>query len=232
MNIEQILDYQNLDRELFKLEKQLRENKNKETASQMHETMKNAQAKSVKLEEKAGQLLSEIEKVKKQYQIQDDKMKEFLTKDLSKLSVEELNKMNSLREKLSQNLSILEKNLSQLAETMNAVLSDFNKTIKDFNTSKETYLASKESYDNDVKAAEGQKQELASQLAKLEKNIDKDIMEKYKRIRSQNVFPVVVGLNNNSCGGCHVELSYANISALDNEGMLVCEHCHRIIYKK
>ena len=96
MEISKILEYQTLDSELFKIEKQLRENKNKQQANQMHENMKNAQLKSVKLEEKAGSLLNEIEKVKKQFKIQEDKMNEFMEKDLTKLSKEELEKLQDI----------------------------------------------------------------------------------------------------------------------------------------
>lgn len=232
MKVDKILEYQNLDGELFKIEKNIKENKNKQIANQMHENMKNAQARSLKLEEKASSILNEIEKVKKQYKVQEDKMNEFLAKDLTKLTKEELEKYNVLKDKLGQNLSILEKNLTSLAETVNAVLADFNKTIKNFNTSKEQYLKSKESYDNDIKAVELDKQELINKLKQLEKGIDNKIMESYMKIRKENIFPVVVPLKGNSCGGCHVELPYATISVLDSESVLSCEHCHRLIYKQ
>ena len=114
MNLEKILAYQNLDSQLYKIEKQVRDSKSKQTASQMHENMKNAQERSFKLEEKAGSILAEIEKVKQQYKIQESKMQEFLEKDISVLTKQELEKYGVLKDKLSQNLSILDKNLSSL----------------------------------------------------------------------------------------------------------------------
>ncbi len=231
MEITKILEYQTLDSELFKIEKQLRENKNKQQANQMHENMKNAQLKSIKLEDKAGSLLAEIDKVKKQFKIQEDKMNEFMSKDLTKLSKEELDKLSILKDKLSQNLNILDKNLTSLAESVNAVLSDFNKTIKVFNSSKEQFAKCKAEYDNDVKKVEGVKNEISNKLKALAKNIDNKIMEAYLKRRKENIFPVVVPLKGNLCGGCHMELPYATISMLDSEGILTCEHCRRIIYK-
>ena len=231
MEITKILEYQTLDSELFKIEKQLRENKNKQQANQMPENMKNAQLKSIKLEDKAGSLLAEIDKVKKQFKIQEDKMNEFMSKDLTKLSKEELDKLSILKDKLSQNLNILDKNLTSLAESVNAVLSDFNKTIKVFNSSKEQFAKCKAEYDNDVKKVEGVKNEISNKLKALAKNIDNKIMEAYLKRRKENIFPVVVPLKGNLCGGCHMELPYATISMLDSEGILTCEHCRRIIYK-
>lgn len=78
---------------------------------------------------------------------------------------------------------------------------------------------------------EQEKVEIEKKLKSLEKNIDGKLLEAYKKRRGENIFPIVVALNGNSCGGCHVELPFANIVKLDSEGILICEHCRRIIYK-
>ncbi len=231
MDLSNILEYQKLDSQLVKIERQIKDNTNKKNANKMHENMREAQSRSLKLEEKAGSILSEIEKIKKQFKIQQEKMEEFASKDLEKMTTEELNKLSVLKDKLAQNLSILERNLSSLAETVNAVLSDFNKTIKTFNNSKEQYNKSKTDYENDIKSVEDSKKEIEDKLKNLSKGIDNKIMDAYQKRRKENIFPVVVPLVNNSCGGCHIELPYANISKLEDEGILTCEHCHRLIYK-
>lgn len=231
MKVEKILEYQNLDREMFNIEKQLKENENKKKASELWENMKGAQARSYKLEEKASSILTELEKVKKQYQVQEDKMKEFLAKSPDSLSKEEVNKISQLKDRLSQNIQILEKNLASLAESMNAVLSEFNKAIKLINSSKEDYSKYKQAYDEDLKKVDKEKAKVAEKLNSIAKDIDSKIMEAYTKRRKENVFPVVVPLKGNSCGGCHVELPFANITKLNEEGILSCEHCRRIIYK-
>ena len=232
MDFKSILNYQQLDSELFKIEKQLRDNTNKKNANIMRENMKNAQTRSLQLEEKAGSILNDIEKVKNQFKLQKDKIDQLLAKNINELDKEEIEKLSSLKEKLSQNLNILEKNLSNLAENMNLVLSDFNKTIKIFNNAKEQYAKFKNNYDNDVKSVETRQEELKKELKTISKKIDPKLIEAYEKRRKENIFPVFVELKGNSCGGCHMELPYANISKLDNEGILTCEHCHRIIYKQ
>ena len=237
MKVENILEYQKLDTELFKLEKELKENSNRKKAEQMAESIKNAQARSVKLEEKAGVILSEIEKVKKQYQTQQDKLNEFFSKDLESMGKDELDKLRILKDKLAQNLQILEKNLTSLAENMNAVLADFNKTIKNFNSAKEEYAKCKSAYENDVKALDGKKGEITGRLKGLAQNVDSSIMEMYNKKRKENVFPVLVPLMEMSkgsffCGGCHTQLPFASLTKLDEQGIATCDHCRRIIYKK
>lgn len=231
MNIAQLLDYQKLDRELFNIEKRLKDSKNKALASEMYDNMKTAQEKSHKLEEKAGNILVEIEKIKNQYKIQEDKIGELTDKNIDGLSKEEIEKFSAIKDKLSQNLIILEKKLTALAENVNAILSEFNKTIKIFNSSKEQYSLSKSAFDKEAEGVEQEKKQIMQKLAIQAKNIDAKLMESYTKRRSENIFPVVVPLNGNCCGGCHMELPYANISKLESDGILTCEHCHRLIYK-
>lgn len=232
MKVEKMLEYQSLDSEMYKIERQIKENKNKIVADKMQESIKNAQSRSVVLEDKAGKLLSEIDKVKKQLKMQDDKMQEFLQKDLSKMSKAEVEHLTLLKNKLAQNLQILEKNLATLAENVNAVLSDFNNTIKTYNMAKEELAKSKSAYDNDLKAIESKKTELEGRLKQLAKDCDNRLLEAYLKKRRENVFPVLVPIAGNSCGGCRVEMPYISILKLDEEGVLVCEHCHRINYKQ
>lgn len=231
MDITKILEYQKLDSELFKLEKALRDNSNKKTASEMSNNAKVAQQHSVGLEKKAGELLAEVDTIRKQFQIQTGKMAQVMAKNVEAMSKEEVELMLSLKDKLSQNLNILDKNLTKLAENVNAVLADFNKTIKTYNIAKEKFTQSKAAYDKDVEAVEPKKIELEKGLFKLEKGIDADLMEKYKKRRSDNLFPVLVPLKGGrSCGGCHMELPAAEVAKLRTNGILSCEHCRRIIY--
>lgn len=232
MEINKILEYQTLDSELFKLEKSLRENADKKTASQMQNNAKIAQERSYKLDEKAKELQKEYYNAKNQYAIQKKKMDEIFAKDMDKLSNEEIDKLIKLQEKLSQNLSILERSFAKLAENMNALLSDFNKTKNAFQMAKEQFALSKQKFDKAQNDAMPKKQELAKKLSALEKGIDNKIIEAYKKRRAENIFPVVVSLAGNCCGGCRMELSVANLSKLKEEGILTCEHCHRIIYLK
>ena len=230
MDIKKVLEYQKRDSELFKLEKQLRESENRKSASQMQEKAKQAQERSTQLEQKAGALLKEIETVRGQYSIQEKKMNEVFAKDIEKMRKEEVEAMLTLKDKLAQNLNILDKNLTKLAENVNAVLAEFNKTVKLYNMAKEKYTETKTAYDKEVSQLEPKKQELALKLSSMAKTVDAKLMEQYAKRRKDNIFPVLVPLQEQSCGGCHVELPISMISKLKEEGVLSCEHCHRIIY--
>lgn len=230
MDIQKILEYQKVDSELFKIEKSLRENANKKLATDMSASAKQAQLASFNLENKAAALLKEIDIIKNQFNLQNDKMKEVLSKNVDNLSKEEVDSLLVLKDKLSQNLNILDKNLTKLAENVNSVLAEFNKTIKNYNLAKDKYAQSKAAYDKDIEAVEPVRKQLVSKLASLEKGIDAKTMESYKKRRQDNRFPVYVPLQGNNCGYCHMELPTAEIINLKNSGIHSCEHCRRIIY--
>ena len=232
MDIDKILEYQKLDSELFKLEKSIRDNADKKTASQMQNNAKVAQERSYKLNDMAKALEKEYNNIKSQFDIQKKKMDEIFAKDVDSLSAEEVEKLKVLKDKLSANLSTLERNFARIAESMNNLLSDFNKTRKAFQMAKEQYADAKAKFDKTQSELAPHKAELEKKLSSLEKGIDRDIVESYKKRRVENIFPVVVPLAGNCCGGCRTELSLANLSTLKERGVLTCEHCHRIIYVK
>ena len=232
MDINKILEYQTLDSELFKIEKSLREDINKKTATQMQNNAKLAQERSYKLNDMAKNLEKEYENLKSQFDIQKNKMNEIFNKDVDSLSLEDVDKLNKLKDKLSANLTTLERNFSKIAENMNNLLADFNKTRKAFQMANEEYSKAKANFDKTQNELNPKKAEIEKKLASLEKGIDKDIIEAYKKRRVENIFPVVVALAGNCCGGCRTELSLANISTLKEKGVLTCEHCHRIVYLK
>ncbi len=232
MDLNKILEYQSLDAKLFAIEKKLRDNQDKKVASQMSASAKDAQMRSVALEKQAGDLAREIETIKGQVESQNAKLDQMKAKNVDTLTKEEIDNYAVIKDKLASNLNILDKNLTKLAERVNAVLADFNKTIKVYNMAKEKFTQSKAAYDNAAKAVEPEKVELEKKLATLSKSVDSAIMQKYAKRRSDNIFPVLVPLDGRSCGGCRMELPAAEISKLEREGLLTCEHCHRLIYKK
>lgn len=231
MDITKILEYQKVDSGLFNLERQLRQNANKKTADEMAASARQAQNRTAELENKASALLKDIETIKKQFEAQESKLNEITSKNLDKLTKAEIDGYLALKDKLAQNLNILDRNLTKLAENVSATLTDFNKTAKVFNAARDKMMTSKQAYEADLAKIEPEKVRLEGELKQLEKGIDGQLLEKYKKRRADNLFPILVPLlNGNSCGGCHMELSFAQVSKIKQEGLLSCEHCRRLIY--
>lgn len=233
MNIENILKYQKLDEELFKVEQKLYNSNYRKKAAELSAIAKKAQTRSTELETEAEKLISEIDDIKAKYNINKTKTDELLATDVESLSMEELDKLSVLKAKVAQNLNILEKMLQKSAENVNRILLEFNKAKKAFDEARVQYAECKQKIDQETKTLEPEKERLQKELSSLEKDVDPELMAEYKKKRNDNIFPVIVPLEgNNFCGRCRMELPKVAISRIKDKGVIVCEHCKRFIYQK
>lgn len=233
MNIENLLKYQKLDEELFRIEQKISNSQYRKKANELTAVAKKTQAKSAELEAEAERLIAEIADIKEKYNINKSKSDEMLKTNVDGLSFEEIDKINSLKQKVVSNLNILEKMLQKSAESINRILAEFNKTKKLFDEAKSQYAICKQKIDEETKFYEPEKEKLKKQLLVLEKDVSPEIMAEYKKKRNDNIFPVIVPLEgNNFCGRCRMELPKVALSRIKDSGVIVCEHCKRFIYQK
>lgn len=233
MNIENILKYQKVDEELYKVEQKLYNSNYRKKANELTAIAKKSQTRSAELEAEAEKLIAEIDDIKAKYNLNKSKSDEMLSADVENLTMEELEKLNALKGKIASNLNILEKMLQKSAESVNRILSEFNKTKKTFDEARSQYAICKQKIDEETKTLEPEKVRLQKQLQTMEKDVDSEIMAEYKKKRNDNIFPVIVPLEgNNFCGRCRMELPKVSISRIKEKGVIVCEHCKRFIYQK
>jgi len=128
----------------------------------------------------------------------------------------------------------------QLAELENRMLShnqEVKKVVADYKTYRKKILDAKEAKEN-LKSQSNEKveksgpnlEELKTKMQKLEKDIEPSKLAKYKAMKQDGIFPVLVPLVDKRCGGCRVELSSATLDKLKNGGVYECEQCRRLIY--
>lgn len=230
MDLKNILAYQAEDKKLFDLENELSNDSNKQKCVQLNQTAKASQLKSSQLEEQASLILKEMNDLNKTLEASQKKGEQILALNLEKLSKEELDENLVMKDKVAQNLTVLDKRLTKLAENINAILAEFNRTIKSYNVAKEEYQKFKTAYDKKAAELEPKIAELKKQLEGIKKTVEPKLMQTYLAKRNDRIFPVLVKLEGNTCGRCRMELSASAINKLKQEGTLVCEHCRRIIY--
>lgn len=233
MELTNLLKYQELDSELFKVEQKLVASPYRKKANELAGLAKKAQTKSTELENVATSILQDIDDIKDKYAQNKKSMDSILSKNIDDMTLEELEKFMSLKGKLISNLNVLEKMLQKNAESINSVLAEFNKTKKMYEDARNQFNACKEKLDLESKELAPEKERLLKELAKLEKTVDAGIMAEYKKRRNDNIFPVIVPLEGkNFCGRCRMELPMAAISKMRDTGVITCEHCKRLVYKK
>ncbi len=233
MNIEGILKYQKLDGELYKVEQKISNSPYKKKANELSAVAKKSQSKSTELEAEAEKLLAEINDLKSKFSMNKAKLDEMLKNDTSKLSAEDIEKLSNVKGKIVSNLNILEKLLQKAAENINQILAEFNRTIKTFNDAKAQYAVCKQKIDEENQQLSPERERLTKELKALEKGVDGELLAEYKKKRQDNIFPVIVPLENGSfCGYCRIELPKVATSRIKEKGVITCEHCKRFIYQK
>lgn len=233
MNIENLLKYQKQDEELWKVEQKLSKSQWRVKANELSAIAKKSQATSVQLEAEAGKVLADIDDIKEKYKINKAKADEMLGSKVDKMTFEDIDKTTNLKGKILSNLNILEKMLQKSAENINHILAEYNKTRKAYDEARNEYEVCKEKINEEAKQLEPEKERLKKELAVLEKSVEPNLMAEYKKKRQDNIFPVIVALENGAfCGRCRMELPKVAISRIKEQGVITCEHCKRLVYQK
>lgn len=230
MDLKNILAYQAEDKKLFDLESELANDPNKQKCVQLNQTAKASQLKSSQLEEQASIVLKEMDELNKTLEASQKKGEQLLALNVENLGKEQLDEHLSMKDKVAQNLTVLDKRLTKLAENINSILAEFNHTIKNYNVAKEEYQKYKTAYDKKAAELEPKIADLKAHLESVQKTVEPKLMQTYLAKRNDRIFPVLVKLEGNTCGRCRMELSASAINKLKEDGILVCEHCRRIIY--
>ena len=230
MKFDKIMQYQKCDAQAIKLERKLNDSEHKKLYSQMLSVVKDAKNHTAALENKAGELLHSYNQLKNKYKENYDLLDKLTKVDLNKESTENVDKIFEKIAVISNNLNALEKKLMYVAEQVNSTLNDFEQTKKRYGSARNKYNEQKTMYEKEEAEIKPQLEKIYSELKGLEKEVEPKVLSRYKTIRQDKIFPVLVPLMEKSCGGCMMELSYAAQAKLKEQGYLECEHCRRMIY--
>ncbi|MCK9574889.1 MAG: hypothetical protein WCX32_02745 [Clostridia bacterium] len=230
--IDKILKYQELDREVLKLERELFGSDAKKNINNAVQFVKDAQNKSINLEREAKDLIVDYENLNKTFEDNFKKAQILYTRETESLKEEELKLFLSQISAVSVNLSIIERKLFNQSQKVEEILKNFEDTKNSIMKARKLHSDSKEVYQKIAGIKEPMISKLKKQLAELETSIDKKIMDKYKAARQDHIFPVFVPLAaNSSCGACGMQIPSSKMTILKSSGIMDCEHCRRIIYQ-
>ena len=128
------------------------------------------------------------------------------------------------------------KQLAELDGRISAHNAEVKKVVLDYKTYRKKILDAKEKRESIKQKEEKPEDQTATEfdkikkeMAKLEKEIEPAKLAKYKALKQDGVFPVIVPLSEKRCGGCRMELSSIALDKLKIGGVYECEQCHRLI---
>lgn len=228
--LESILEYQKKDAQLVAIEREIAESKAKKVVNQMASFVKSAQQKLVVIEKNASSLLEEFKKISEEFYADVKKVESLSKKKYETLDKDELKVCEKEANDLVAKLLVVEKNIASLSKKIKDTLNDFDVTKDQGMKAKQRHTQGLNSYNELVKSKQVEIDKLKKELEELASKTDKKFLTKYQKMREDKKFPVFVPLNANSCGGCSMELPSSQLNKIQENGMLECENCHRIIY--
>ena len=229
--LESILEYQKIDGKLVKIEKEITESNAKKVVNKMVGIVREAQQKIVGIEKNSNNLLEAFEKLQKSFEEQEKLASKFLKLKLETEKEETLQDVEAKLKQTTTNLLIIEKTIAKLSKNISETLKQFELQKNEVLSAKKKHAQGMSVYNSLVESKKEEIEKLKQDLQKLEKKIDPKFLTKYKKMRDDKIFPVFVPMINNTCSGCSMGLPVKQLHKLDEEKMLECENCHRIIYK-
>lgn len=234
MKILKLLEYQEADKQYRTLNKNLTHSKNAKAVSSAKKHAAEAKDSLIKLDRMAGDLINSF-----------DKKIEILSKNQVKVNdfvkvieeVDDLKELEYVQKKLDELIlecNQLGKDINALKDKIHQIKVKTTEAMRLGKESSEKYKIAKTEYDKLKAELNPQAKKIKDKIAALEKEInDQQIMDRYNRIKDNNIFPVLVKFENESCMGCGMNIASDLQSKLSEEGNLVeCPNCGRLMYKE
>ena len=226
-----ILEFQKLDAELIKLQREISNNPDKKNAQNMKSYILECGQKYVSLDREAKALTLELDKLKEVQAKGIALVEKYKNQDIENLSQEELVDLQSKMKQALKHLNELDNRLKVQSEKIKNVLHEYDNNKKSASVARQKHADSKQAFDEYYKQKEPVLNEIKEKMLKMQKELDSTELAKYKALRQDNIFPVYVPLVNGSrCGGCRMELPSNSIEKINKLGKLECEQCRIIIY--
>lgn len=233
MSIEKMLKYQETDMRLIKLENELKNSecakkmiafqsatkKSFDTLTSMNDLAKNNMDTIVKYKTRYDDIIKQIDEISNEIvKESDDKQLEYYAKQL---------------EKLFQSLEDMEKEIARTGKDLSDAGYRYGKEYEQAGKSSAGFRRYTEEFNKMKKEKAVEANDIIKELKNMEVTLDRELLDKYKKIRASKR-PVFVPFHKpNICGGCGMEVAQDVINKL-GEGRKIqeCPNCGRIIYNQ
>lgn len=230
--IDKVLAYQEEDRKLFEIEKELNGSDARKKGIEAQRFLRSVSETLAGLEAKSQELCAAYESAISSLDNLKDDNAEF-SEIAEKVSDEkELAYLKGKASELVKSLNDLAFKAQRIKQEMNELAVNYGKLKKETVAYQAVFKKAGEEYSALKEQAAPKRKEIEKNLEKLEKDIPAEIMQKYKEKRKDKHFPIVYRINDKHCSACGTELSMAQLYKLEKEDELIeCENCRRLIFK-
>ena len=230
--LQAILNYQEVDRELYAIERELAGSEERKEYLKMKKFLEGAPEKLDSLEAKANGLKAEAATLSEKYEKTEETLKDFDSLDELIAGGADIAFYKKKAQSVIDQLKKLKAELNELINSINETSAEYQKLKKQVIAAQKLYREAADKY-NAVKAEkDGVRKELEAKLAEIAKDISAEVMERYKGKRKEKIFPIICRFNDKRCPLCGMDLPIVAVNKLTGGGMIECDSCHRIIYKE
>lgn len=228
--VQAILNYQEIDRKLFKLENELAESEERKKYAKLRKFLKTAPEKLDALEAKANALTAEANSLAQKYEQLANTLSDFDNVDELITDGADVSFYKKKAQSVVEALRKLKADMNTLVESIKATGEEYQKLKKQVISAQKGYGEAEESYKAVEASRKAEKDAILAELATAEKQVAPEMLARYQTKRKEKLFPVVGELYSGRCPFCSMEPPLVAKSKLADG--IECDHCHRIIFEK
>ena len=228
--LQAILNYQEADKKLFKLERDLASSEERKEYLKFKKFLESAPERLDSLEVKASALTAEAENLEKKYAQVEATLSDFENlEELVKGGADVSFYKKKAQAKVEQ-LKKIKAEINALVTAIKETDEEYKKLKKQVISAQKQYPEASEKYKAVKTAQDSERKAIEKELATLSKEVAPEMLAKYQTKRTEKLFPIVGEMYAGRCPFCSMEPPLAAKSRL-SEG-IECDNCHRIIFEK
>ncbi len=232
-NIQAILQYQEIDRKLYKLENELADSEERKKYVKLQKFLKVAPEKLDSLDAKATTLKTEADVLVKKYEQIETTLNDFENLDELLSGGADVSFYKKKAQSVFEQLRKIKAELNALSDAIKETDAEYKKLKKQVISAQKQYAEAAEAYKSVKGAKDGERKEIETELSKIAEQIKKsdgELLARYLTKRKEKIFPVVGALYQGRCPFCSMEPPIAAQSKLAQG--IECDHCRRIIFSE
>lgn len=229
-NLQAILAYQETDKKLFAIERELSSCDERKEYVKTKKFLQAAAEKLDALDSKARQCKGAAEELAEKYLAKEELLGEFANVDELVGGGADVSFYKKKALSLMDELKKIKADLSALIASINDTHDEYQKLKKQVIAMQKQYKDAQEKYDAVKTSKEAEVSAIKAELKKLSENVSAEVLERYENKRKEKIFPVVGKLAKGRCPFCSMELSLAAADKLRGGGTIECDNCHRVLY--
>ena len=228
--LQAILNYQEIDRKLYKLERDLAASEERKEYIKLKKFLESAPEKLDSLEVKAASLAAEAETLEAKYAQVEATLSDFENIDELVKSGADISFYKKKAQTKVEQLKKIRAEINTLTASIKATDAEYQKLKKQVIAAQKQYPEVSEKYKAVKSAQDTERKEIEKALAAAAAEVAPEMLAKYQTKRKEKLFPIVGELYSGRCPFCSMEPPLAAKSKLKDG--IECDNCHRIIFEK